>query len=112
MKPWEPGPVLFENKVRGEAAPKHRRVRNRSSPAPFTRAKVATSRLIVTDLLDGDIGDSAPVRKHTISPDIGWRTPKITNVAAPGKQSLLSHAIFAINIPERLNMFWRKARAQ
>jgi hypothetical protein len=33
-----------------EAAPKHRRVRNRSSPAPFTRAKVTTSRLMGTDI--------------------------------------------------------------
>jgi hypothetical protein len=28
------------------------------------------------------------------------------------EQSLLSYAIFAINIAERLNMFWRKVRAQ
>jgi len=37
---------------------------------------------------------------------------KNRNVPAPDKQSLISHAIFAINIVKRLNMFWRKVRAQ
>jgi predicted DCC family thiol-disulfide oxidoreductase YuxK len=36
---------------------------------------------------------------------------KNANVAASDKQRLLSHAIVAINISERLKMFWRKIGA-
>jgi hypothetical protein len=57
-------------------------------------------------------GDYALVGKHTIPLNIGRRAPINRNVPAPDKHSLLSHAIFAVNIAERLNMFWRKVRAQ
>ncbi len=52
------------------------------------------------------------VGKHTTPLNGGLRAPKNRNVPAPDKQSLISHAIFAINIVKRLNMFWRKVRAQ
>jgi hypothetical protein len=45
-KPQTARPFI-KNQIRGEAALKHRRVRNRSRPAPLTRAKVNTSRLTV-----------------------------------------------------------------